>query len=167
MSIHYFCIGTRIQMKNFSFRSKHLYEVLYNRINSDLLLWQPCAPRPPVPAPSKPVAPTMATSLLDAGMMESIYVPCNPGITYGIFLNTKFIEYINNYYYCLTDSSSTTASESEAESENIFYSVYDKKRPKRSAPVVTTDQTNAISFQLTIGQGMLTMYTPVRVSKSS
>lgn len=26
--------------------SKHLYELLYNRINTDLLLWEPSAPRP-------------------------------------------------------------------------------------------------------------------------
>lgn len=26
--------------------SKHLYELLYNRINTDLFLWEPSAPRP-------------------------------------------------------------------------------------------------------------------------
>ncbi|RZF47432.1 hypothetical protein LSTR_LSTR007359 [Laodelphax striatellus] len=32
---------------NVHFPSKHLYEVIYNRFNSDLLLWQPVAPREP------------------------------------------------------------------------------------------------------------------------
>lgn len=30
--------------------NKHVYEVLYNRINSDLLLWEPSAPKPKQPS---------------------------------------------------------------------------------------------------------------------
>ncbi|KRT81121.1 hypothetical protein AMK59_6232 [Oryctes borbonicus] len=30
--------------------NKHIYEVLYNRINSDLLLWEPSAPKPKLPS---------------------------------------------------------------------------------------------------------------------
>lgn len=53
-------------------RSKHLYEVIYNRIISNLLLWSPSAPN----ASPKP-APTNATTnpLLNVGMSDSVFVP--------------------------------------------------------------------------------------------
>lgn len=44
--------GSRIQLEiclpcvSVQVPSKHLYEMLYNRFNTDLLLWEPSAPRP-------------------------------------------------------------------------------------------------------------------------
>lgn len=44
--------GSRIQLEislpcvSLQIPSKHLYELLYNRFNSDLFLWEPSAPRP-------------------------------------------------------------------------------------------------------------------------
>lgn len=129
------------------FRSKHLYEVLYNRINSDLLLWEPSAPRNPKPAPIQ----VIENPLLNAGMMDSIYEPsysmCRSGIDF--------------------ESSSATNSESEVDSDSVIYhSVYENKRLKRSvSKTITADQTNAVSFQLSINQGIVTMYSPVRDSQ--
>lgn len=64
-------------------------------------------------------------------------------------------------------SSSATNSESEAESESIYYSAYYEKRqakggPASGAPVV--DNSSTSTLRLNVGQGMLTMYSPVRDS---
>ncbi|XP_037027616.1 autophagy-related protein 2 homolog B [Bradysia coprophila] len=146
--------SSKIQIKvslpviSLQLKSKHLYEVLYNRINSDLLLWEPSAPRNPKPTPIQPVV----NPLLNAGMMDSIYEPsfsmCKSGIDF--------------------ESSSATNSESEVDSDSLIYhSVYENKRLKRSvSKPVTADQTNAVSFQLSINQGIVTMYSPVRDSQS-
>ena len=76
-------------------KSKHLYEVLYNRINSDFLLWQPSAPAATTAAQinlstysSKTIFNQPQSSLLNAGMMDSIYVPftmCESRIQFGKF----------------------------------------------------------------------------------
>lgn len=134
------------QLKHFIFsphRSKHLYEIIYNRINCDLLLWEPCAPAAaPTPQINK-----MSNSLLNAGMMDSLYVPytmCKSGINY--------------------DSSSSAASESESDND-IYYSISDKQSKK---PIVQVsppvDNSSTLAFQLNIGQGILTTYAPVRDS---
>lgn len=62
------------------------------------------------------------------------------------------------------ESSSATNSDSESETENIFYSTYyDNKRPPQPKPQPSMQaSSSACSFKLTIGQGMLTMYSPVR-----
>lgn len=122
--------------------------MLYNRINSDLLLWQPSAPRNTTPTP---VQTTVDHTLLNVGMMDSIYEPfsmCKSGIDF--------------------ESSSATNSESEVDSDSVIYhSVYENKRLKRSvSKSIAADQSNAVSFQLTVDQGMVTMYSPVRDSQS-
>ncbi|XP_058813814.1 autophagy-related protein 2 homolog B [Topomyia yanbarensis] len=168
-------------------KSKHLYEVIYNRISTDLLLWNPSAPAATAAAEasanlsaSKVAFQEPPFSLANMGMMDSIYAPftmCQSAIQ-------------------LDSSSSTTNSESESDSDGIFYSVYD--RNSRYLPEGTNesggdiadhgkqqhlhhhqhssrrhqqqkhrntsfvDRSNAISFQLNIGQGMLTMFAPVR-----
>lgn len=124
-----------------------MYEVLYNRINSDLLLWEPSAPRNPTPAPIK----TVDHALLNVGMMDSIYEPfsmCKSGIDF--------------------ESSSATNSESEVDSDSVIYhSVNENKRLKRSiSKSIAAGQSNAVSFQLSIDQGMVTMYSPVRDSQN-
>ncbi|XP_063976895.1 autophagy-related protein 2 homolog B [Diachasmimorpha longicaudata] len=58
--------------------SKHLYEQLYNRINTDLFLWEPSAPRPA----SQP-EPNIALDLASTLFQESIYPKfsmCKSGI---------------------------------------------------------------------------------------
>lgn len=67
----------------------------------------------------------------------------------------------------MADSSSATNSESENESEIIYYSVYDRNKSTKMAPPTTlTDNTSAISFQLNVKSGMLTVYAPVRDSQN-
>lgn len=171
-------------------KSKHLYEVIYNRISTDLLLWEPTAPAATAAAEasanisaSRVAFQEPPINLANMGMMDSIYAPftmCQSAIQ-------------------LDSSSSATNSESESDSDGIFYSVYDRscrrspgeasgsggggigagdqrkqhhaahrhhggtrrhQQQHRKASFV--DRSNAISFQLNIGKGMLTMFAPVR-----
>lgn len=77
--------------------SKSIYEKIYNRLNSDLLMWQPSAPATAAGASNisqvlKDTVMTtkkaMETSLMNAGMMDSLYVPfsmCKSKINIGMF----------------------------------------------------------------------------------
>lgn len=74
-----------ILINKFNFRSKHLYETIYNRINTDLLLWEPIAPKIR-PFASFQCQTQMPNHLLNIGMTESIYVPftmCKSEVQYG------------------------------------------------------------------------------------
>lgn len=86
-------------------------------------------------------------SLMNAGMMDSMYAPfamCKSNINF-------------------ESSSSATGSESESDGDGIFYSIHEKNRIKKAlAPIYRTDYSSATAFQLHIGQGMVTMYAPVR-----
>ncbi|XP_053661405.1 autophagy-related protein 2 homolog A [Anopheles marshallii] len=163
-------------------KSKHLYEVIYNRISTDLLLWEPSAPSATAAAEAQSNAQHSARvsfrepeiSLAGMGMMDSIYMPytmCQSGIQ-------------------LDSSSSATNSESESDSDGIFYSVYDRTRSgnpdtggasgagrkssshshrssshggKQALAASGVDRdANSIAFRLNIGQGVLTMFAPVR-----
>uniref|UniRef100_A0A182N5K0 Autophagy-related protein 2 n=1 Tax=Anopheles dirus TaxID=7168 RepID=A0A182N5K0_9DIPT len=165
-------------------KSKHLYEVIYNRISTDLLLWEPSAPSATAAAEAQLNAQQTARvsfrepeiNLAGMGMMDSIYMPytmCQSGIQ-------------------LDSSSSATNSESESDSDGIFYSVYDRTRSGGGGTVGGTSGTggrktsshshrssshggkmsatgtgadidaNTIAFRLNIGQGVLTMFAPVR-----
>lgn len=89
-------------------------------------------------------------SLLNAGMMDSMYAPfamCKSKINF-------------------ESGSSATNSESEGESETVFYSIYDKNRQKKLQSIYQKDFSNNTSFQLHIGKGMLTVYAPVRDSSN-
>ncbi|KAI4468684.1 autophagy-related 2 isoform a [Holotrichia oblita] len=91
--------------------NKHVYEVLYNRINSDLLLWEPSAPKPKSPNFGKVTGgfPTLSTE-------HEIFAMCKSGIQY--------------------DSDS----ESEDDPEQ-YYSVYDTKmkRSLKQRPQISTE----------------------------
>lgn len=78
-------------------RSKHLYEVIYNRISTDLLLWEPSAPSATAAAEAQLNAQSTARvsfrepeiNLTGMGMMDSIYMPytmCQSGIQLGNLL---------------------------------------------------------------------------------
>lgn len=128
-------------------RSKHLYEVIYNRIISDILMWESSVPKskPPEVAISLKKPPD---SLMNAGMMDSMYAPfsmCKSKINF-------------------ESGSSATNSESEGESESVYHSMREKARQKRLQSIYQKDYSNATSFQLHVGQGMVTMYAPVRDS---
>ncbi|XP_058129577.1 autophagy-related protein 2 homolog A [Anopheles ziemanni] len=176
-------IRVELPVVSLQMKSKHLYEVIYNRISTDLLLWEPSAPSATAAAEaqlnahhaSKVSFQEPEMSLAGMGMMDSIYMPytmCQSGIQ-------------------LDSSSSATNSESESDSDGIFYSVYDRSKNTiggnvggnvgggrkgsshshrssshggRLAPstVVSDRGANTIAFQVNIGQGILTMFVPVR-----
>lgn len=127
-------------------KSKHLYEVIYNRIISDILMWESSVPKP---KPSE-VAPmslkSQQDSLMGAGMMESLYVP------FAMCKSTVNFE----------SGSSNANSESESENDQIFYSIHEKARQRKAWAAASKDYSNITSFQLMIRQGIVTMYAPVR-----
>lgn len=89
-------------------------------------------------------------SLLNAGMMDSMYAPfamCKSKINF-------------------ESGSSATNSESESEGNEVFYSIHEKNRKRKSLPIYQKDYSNATSFQLHVGQGMVTIYAPVRDSSN-
>lgn len=116
-----------------------MYEIIYNRINSDLLMWEPSSPI------HTSTSSQLASSLMATGMTESIYVPfsmCKSAI---------------NYESC----SSATASESESDPD-IFYSIIDGKKHNRKSLIKTKHST--LAFNLELGETIATMYTPLRVN---
>ncbi len=91
------------------------------------------------------------STLMSVGMMDSIYAP------YTMCKSTVNFE----------SSSSVTNSETDNDSDNdaVFYSIHEKsKTPKKVLPIYQTDYSSTTAFQLHVGQGMVTMYAPVRVS---
>lgn len=60
-----------LPIANVQLKSKHIYELLYNRINSDLLLWTPGSHQMVVPASSS----AASDLLFNVGLMDSVYAP--------------------------------------------------------------------------------------------
>ncbi|XP_031632964.1 autophagy-related protein 2 homolog B [Contarinia nasturtii] len=128
-------------------RSKHMYEVIYNRIISNILLWVPSAPNNNTTKQTQ-VNVGANNPLLNINMAESISIPFSMAKSNIIF-----------------DSSSATNSDSDTDSENIFYSAYNEsKRAQQKPQLASVTQSSACSFRLNIGQGLLTAYSPVRDS---
>lgn len=125
-------------------KSKHFYEVVYNRIISDILMWESSVPKAAAKPPE--IALTLKKppeSLLQSTMMESMYVPCK---------STMHFE----------SSSSATNSESESENDPVFYSIYERSRQRNAMPIYQTDYSSACALELNIGQGIISMFSPVR-----
>lgn len=146
-----------------------MYEVIYNRIISNLLLWTPSAP---VIAAKVPPPTVDANVLQNVGMTESVFMPfsmAKSNIIFGECATHNFdAQKLNNSENKTLnlESSSATNSDSESDTENIFYSTYhdNKRAPPPKVQPSTLATSSACSFKLTIGQGMLTMYSPVRDS---
>lgn len=127
-------------------KSKHLYEVIYNRIVSDILMWESSVPKPkPVEVAPLALKNPQESSLMNAGMMDSLYVP------FAMCKSTVNFE----------SGSSNANSESESDNDQIFYSIHEKARQRKSL-AAQKDNSNINSFQLLIRQGIITMYAPVR-----
>ncbi|XP_076234909.1 autophagy-related 2 [Calliopsis andreniformis] len=135
--------GSRIQLEiNFpcvsvQIPSKHLYELLYNRFNTDLFLWEPSAPRPKY---STHMESHIGIDLASTLLQESVYPrfsTCKSGIQYD--------------------------SDSDSDEEGIFHSAADKSYRQHQNKVSRNGQSK-LALILNIDQGLLCMYTPVRDS---
>lgn len=130
-------------------KSKHLYEVIYNRIITDFLMWESSVPKMSPPSQSLYRSCDPSQFLSNAGMMDSIYAPfamCKSNINF-------------------ESSSSATNSGSESDTDAFFHSTTEKSQRVRQRSVHSlyqNDLTNATSFQLHVGQGMVSMLAPVR-----
>lgn len=78
-------IQIEIQLPTVSLQliSKHIYEVVYNRVNNDLLLWEPSAPKPQIANYDKFIPNT--TFIQET---QDTFAMCKSGIQYGILQNT-------------------------------------------------------------------------------
>ncbi|XP_014232573.1 autophagy-related protein 2 homolog A [Trichogramma pretiosum] len=118
--------------------SKHLYELIYNRLNTDLLLWEPSAPK------RKSALPTDTNASLDIAstlLQESVYPKfsmCKSGIQYD--------------------------SDSDSEEDGIFQSTTSRVTNKHRHNRLMKNGQSKVSITLTINQGLFTMFTPVRDS---
>ncbi|CAO1344881.1 unnamed protein product [Diamesa serratosioi] len=130
-------------------KSKHLYELIYNRIITDFLMWESSVPKmntPPQPLYRPSSDPSQLLS--NAGMMDSIYAPftmCKSNINF-------------------ESSSSATNSGSESDNDAFYYSMNEKSRSRQRSihSIYQTDYSNTTAFQLYIEQGMVSMLAPVR-----
>lgn len=113
--------------------SKHIYELLYNRINSDLLLWESSAPKPQNNQAINPVT---------CDLQESIYPMfsmCKSGIQY----------------------ESESDSEESADGESgVFYSVCESKFKKVELSQIFGQ--SFLSLNVHVSQGILCMNPPAR-----
>lgn len=150
-------------------RSKHMYEVIYNRIILNLLLWSPSAPNNTTKSQMN-----VGTNnpLFNINMTDSISIPfsmAKSNIIFGKFFYNHIITKkklsLRSFFIVIyfSDSCSATNSDTDSDSENIFYSTYhDTKRAQQKSQPITV-QSSICSFRLNIGQGLLTAYAPVRV----
>ncbi|XP_043255081.1 autophagy-related protein 2 homolog A [Colletes gigas] len=135
--------GSRIQLEiNFpcvsvQIPSKHLFDLLYNRFNIDLLLWTPSAPRPKY---TTHVESHIGRDLASTLLQESVYPrfrTCKSGLQYD--------------------------SDSDSDKEGIFHSAADKSYRQHQNRVPRNGQSK-LAILLSIDRGILCMYTPVRDS---
>ncbi|GFG37838.1 hypothetical protein Cfor_03151 [Coptotermes formosanus] len=122
--------------------SKHVYELIYNRINTDMILWQPSAPKPADLYGGKGQT---AVDLASTVLQESLYPAfsmCKSGVQY--------------------------ESDSDSEdTEGVYYSVYEhRQRHRRKQQLVGSNQLgqSTITVTLSISQGVISIYAPVRDS---
>ncbi|PSN53370.1 hypothetical protein C0J52_03803 [Blattella germanica] len=148
--IEYASRNSRIQLEislpcaSMQLCSKHQYEVIYNRINTDMFLWEPTFPKGPSSDDIYGVKGQAGIDLASTLLQESIYQPfsmCRSGVHY----------------------------ESDSDSEDTdgqFYSVYEshQRKKRRQQPKPNPLGQSSMTVTLSIGQGVITVYTPVRDS---
>lgn len=76
-------------------KSKHIYELIYNRINNDLLLWKPSAPKPKIDSYENI---TSAYQNFDKKLnIPDTFGLCKSGIQYGKHINRNIYYFIKKY----------------------------------------------------------------------
>lgn len=88
------------------------------------------------------------STLMNVGMMDSVYAP------FAMCKSTVNFE----------SGSSVTNSETDSDSDAVFYSIHERnKAAKKALPLYQTDYSSTTAFQLDVGQGLVSFYSPVRV----
>nr|XP_050867799.1 autophagy-related protein 2 homolog A isoform X1 [Vespula vulgaris] len=135
--------GSRVQVEislpsvSVQIPSKHLYELLYNRFNTDIFLWEPSAPRPKYTSHMEShIGLDLASTLLQESAYPRFSM-CKSGIQYD--------------------------SDSDSDEEGIFHSTADRSYKQQPNKTSKNGQSK-LALTLNINQGLLTMYTPVRDS---
>ncbi|CAG9820878.1 unnamed protein product [Phaedon cochleariae] len=136
-----------IPMISLQFPSKHVYEIIYNRINNDLLLWTPSAPKPKTNVFDNPTYSTFCPAgknVIADG--HDTFAMCKSGIQY--------------------ESDSDSADESE-DGSNIFFSTHDNRmklsmKPQPKAHPTENNEQSQFVMNIQIAQGLLCLNPPVR-----
>ncbi|XP_011706773.1 PREDICTED: autophagy-related protein 2 homolog B isoform X4 [Wasmannia auropunctata] len=135
--------GSRLQLEinlpcaSVQIPSKRIYEQLYNRFNTDLFLWEPSAPRPKYTTHMENhIGLDLASTLLQESTYPKFSM-CKSGIQYN--------------------------SDSDSDEEGIFHSATNEKGHKE-ARMSSKRAQSKLAMTLSISQGLLSMYTPVRDS---
>lgn len=131
--------------------SKHIYEVVYNRLVTDLLLWESSAP--------KPVSHTTRNIGAAQGGLDLA----------SVFMNESIYQSTTQFTMCT--SSNNDGSDSEEEGESQFYSVYEHKARQRLKQQQQQEQNKnkkqtLIAFKLTMGHAVASLRTPYRDAKN-
>ncbi|KAG5882217.1 hypothetical protein JTB14_024728 [Gonioctena quinquepunctata] len=139
-----------LPMISLQLSSKHIYEILYNRINNDLLLWTPSAPKPKTNLYDNASYPNYCANVIVDG--HDTFAMCKSGIQY---------------------ESDSDSDESEDSSSNIFFSTYDNRMKQSTAnprsqqnqlqtqEVKSKEQSHFV-LNIHIVQGLVCMNPPVR-----
>ncbi|XP_011643358.1 autophagy-related protein 2 homolog B [Pogonomyrmex barbatus] len=134
--------GSRLQLEinlpcaSVQIPSKRIYEQLYNRFNTDLFLWEASAPRPKY---TTHIESHIGLDLASTLLQESTYPKfsmCKSGIQYN--------------------------SDSDSNEEGIYHSTNEKNH--KEARMSSKRAQSKLAMTLSINQGLLSMYTPVRDS---
>ncbi|XP_021929227.1 autophagy-related protein 2 homolog B-like isoform X2 [Zootermopsis nevadensis] len=151
--IDYASRNSRIQLEislpcaSIQLSSKHLYELIYNRINTDMFLWEPAAPKPKMASPSDLYGGNgqMGIDLTSTLLQESLYPAfsmCKSGIQY--------------------DSDSDSE-----DTEGVYYSVNEHRqrhRWKQQLEGGNQRGQSTMTVMLSVSQGVVNLYAPVRDS---
>ncbi|XP_020295971.1 autophagy-related protein 2 homolog B isoform X2 [Pseudomyrmex gracilis] len=134
--------GSRVQLEinlpcaSVQIPSKRIYEQLYNRFNTDLFLWEPSAPRPKYSNIESHIGLDLASTLLQEPAYARFSM-CKSGIQY----NSD------------SDSDEDGISSSTLNEKNHVHQHVQKSKAQSKLAVI-----------LSINQGLLSLYTPVRDS---
>ncbi|XP_076267231.1 autophagy-related 2 isoform X1 [Rhynchophorus ferrugineus] len=126
--------------------SKRIYELIYNRINNDLLLWTSSAPKPAVSDPYK----TAYSANFNDFDSDDNYIMAKSGVQ--------------------LDSDSESSDDSDTFGTNVFHSTYETKskhssRANTTLPKRTSQSEFVLSLQIT--EGLLSLNPPVRDAASN
>ncbi|XP_074651009.1 autophagy-related protein 2 homolog B-like [Tubulanus polymorphus] len=121
---------------------RDFYELLYNRINSDLLLWEPQAPAPIDPQEQfayslPPYSVDLATQLMQPDALDERFIMCKSGIQYD--------------------------SDSDSESNSGHYTIHDQyHKIRRKQRLEQMQCQSQLCVTLNIGHGKITVGLPLK-----